>query len=113
MTGANSNEYVHRALGDEVKAIGGHYVLTKELRLPLGEREILCLLGHGLVDSSCCGVGGVCFAVVPGFVSRWKYKRDGDGLAVTEVEPIRQEDLRRNASRLVRSKSNVHQVNFW
>ena len=59
-------EYIHHELNCEVTAIGGHYVLTKEVRLPFQGQEVLYVVGYAVVDNSCCGVGGMAYAVYRG-----------------------------------------------
>ena len=83
-------EYTHDYVNREVSAIGGHYMFTKEVKLHFNERDILYLVGHGVVDNSCCGFGGFAYALVCGFVVSWKNKKNYDGVPVSEVEPILQ-----------------------
>ena len=45
---AESHEYIHHDLNREVTAIGGHYVLTKEVRLPFEGREALYVVGYAI-----------------------------------------------------------------
>ena len=108
----NENEFVHQELNREITAIGGHYVLTKEVRLPFRGREVLYLVGCAVVDTSCCGAGGCAYALVPGFILEWKRQTDGDGLAVSQVEPIRDEATQREIGRLIEEAEPVHQVIF-
>ncbi len=109
---AESREYAHQELNREVTAIGGHYVLTKEVRLPFDGREVLYLVGYAVVDNSCCGVGGMAYAVVPGFILDWKSKTSDDGLAVSLVEPIDDPAVQADIRRLIRGKEVVHQIRF-
>ena len=51
-------DFTHPELGQEVTAIGGHYVFGKEIRWPFSNREILYFVGYAVLDSTCCGVGG-------------------------------------------------------
>ncbi|MGD9145270.1 MAG: hypothetical protein PVI80_06910 [Anaerolineae bacterium] len=104
--------YVHLELNQEVTAIGGHYVLIKEVRLPFGGREILYLVGHTAFDTACCGVGGCAYALVPGFVLNWKGQTNTDGLAVSRVEAIQDKDEQEQVQRLVEKREPVHQVRF-
>jgi hypothetical protein len=104
--------YVHQELNQEITAIGGHYALTKEVRLPFRGREVLYLVGCAVVDTSCCGAGGCAYALVPGFILEWKSQTDGDGLAVSRVEPIRDEAIQREIGRLIEKAEPVHQVTF-
>ena len=105
-------EYVHQPLNQEVTAVGGHYALVKEARLPFRGREVLYLIGHALFDTACCGVGGCAYALVPGFLVRWKGKRNKDGLAVSQVESIRDEAIQAEIQRLIEQQEIVHQIRF-
>ena len=105
------HEYIHHELNREVTAIGGHYVLTKEVRLPFEEREILYIVGHAVVDNSCCGVGGMAFALVPGFVLDWK-STTNKGLATSLVEPVDDQVTQREIRQLIERKEVVYQVRF-
>jgi hypothetical protein len=109
---AESHEYIHHELNREVTAIGGHYVLTKEVRLPFAGREALYLVGYAVVDNSCCGVGGMAYAHVPGFIVAWKSRASDDGLAVSLVEPIDDPTARAEIRRLIQGKEIVHQIRF-
>ena len=107
-----SHTYIHHELNREVTAIGGHYVLTKEVRLPFEGREILYIVGYAVVDNSCCGVGGMAFALVPGFILDWKGKTSNDGCAISLVEPIHDEAAQREIRQLIERREVVHQVSF-
>ena len=106
-------EYLHQPLGQEVEAIAGRYVLAKELRLPFSGREVLCLIGHAAFDTACCGAGGCGYAVVPGFIRKWKIRRAGAQEEITEVEPVADETARREIEATLKKQEGVHQVNFW
>ena len=99
-------------MNQEVTAIGGHYLLLKEVRLPFEGRVVLYLVGHAAFDTTCCGVGGCAYALVPGFVLDWKGEKNEDGLAVSQVESIRDKDAQRKLQRLIQKQEMVHQVRF-
>lgn len=105
-------EYVHQELNQEVTAVAGHYVLVKEARMSFGGREILYLVGHAAFDTTCCGVGGCAYALVPGFVLDWRSQINTDGLAVSRVEAIHDRDIQEQVQRLIEKKEMVHQVRF-
>jgi len=105
-------EYVHEALNQEIAAVGGHYVPVKEARLPFRGREVLYLVGYAAFDNTCCGAGGFAYALVPGFVTSWKSRQKKDGLAVSEVEPIRDEAAQRELRRSIEQQETIHQVQF-
>jgi Cys-tRNA synthase (O-phospho-L-seryl-tRNA:Cys-tRNA synthase) len=44
------------------------------------------------------------FITVPGFVKKWKYKVNEDGLFVSEVERVEDEEERKRITRLLRSR---------
>ncbi|MBI5118649.1 hypothetical protein HZA56_19440 [Candidatus Poribacteria bacterium] len=104
--------YTHIQLNEEVQAIGGHYSLEKEVRLPYNGREVLYIVGTGIIDSSCCGMGGCHYAVVPGYILKWKSGVNPDKLPVTEVEPIRDEKSRREITELIKKTELVQVVDF-
>lgn len=84
----------------------------KEVRLPFRGREILYLVGHAAFDTTCCGVGGCAYVLVPGFVLEWRGKRNEDALPVSQVEPIYDEAVQEEVRRLIEKRETVHQVRF-
>jgi len=105
-------EYIHQRLNQEITAIGGYYVLMKEARLPLQGREVLYVVGYAVIDTSCCGIGGCAYALVPGFILDWRCKKNEDGLAVSQVEPIHDEAIQKEVRRLIEKKETVQQASF-
>ena len=105
-------DFTHPILGQEITAIGGHYVFNKEGRLAVDSREVVYLVGYAVVDTSCCGVGGCAYALVPGIVKEWKYKSDDDGLSVSQVEPILDTTAQQQIRRLIQKREMVQQVTF-
>jgi hypothetical protein len=107
-----TGEVIHQPLNQEVTAIGGHYLLVKEVRLPFQGREVLYLVGHAAFETTCCGTGGCAYALVPGFILAWKTRTNGDGLAVSLVEPVDDEAVQEEIRRLILKGEMVQQVNF-
>ena len=105
-------EYVHPGLDQQITAIGGHYVLVKEVRLPFHGREILYLVGHAAFDTTCCGPGGCAYALVPGFVASWHSSQTEDGLAVSQIEPVDDAGTQNKIRRLIERSETVQQVMF-
>jgi len=103
---------MHQLLNQQVTAIGGHYVLVKEARLPFQGQEVLYLVGHAAFDTTCCGVGGCAYALVPGFILQWKVKADDEGLAVSLIEPVRDKAAQKEIQRLLIKRETVQQVRF-
>jgi hypothetical protein len=105
-------EYVHQELNQEVTAIGGHYLLVKEMRLPFGGRDVLYVVGHAAFDTSCCGAGGCAYALVPGYILQWKGRQTEEGLAVSRIEPIDEPDIQGELGRAIRQREMVREVRF-
>ena len=105
-------DYIHPVLNEEIRTISGHYILSRENRLPFNDRQVLYFIGCAVVDSSCCGTGGCAYALVPGYIRQWKYKLNAGNLAVTQVELIRDKDDRHALGLLIKEKEGVQQVNF-
>ena len=80
--------------------------------LEMDGQEVLYVVGNAIVDSSCCGVGGCRYALVPGYVREFKTRQDKHGLWVSEVEPIVDKATRQEISRVLKEKEMVQQVQF-
>ncbi len=108
----DSREYVHQSLNEIITAIGGYYILTKEVRQPFQEHELLYLCGYAVYDTTCCGDGGCNYAIVVGFVREWKVKRNSQGLDISLIEPICDLTLQGEIRQLVQKSEIISQVNF-
>lgn len=106
-------QYTHLPLGQEINSISGYYVTETEKRVSFGVREVLVATGHMRIDNSCCGVTGCGFAVVPGYILRWKESTNDNGEPVSEVEPVRDAEQRDTLRNLILKAEMVQQVNFW
>ncbi len=104
--------YTHPRLGEEVEAISGYYVPEREERMEIGDREVLYVVGYAVVDSSCCGMGGCGYAMVAGYVVRWRHATDADGFTISEVEPVGNEVEINEIKKVIFERENVNQVNF-
>ena len=105
-------EYIHQELKQEITAIGGEYILDKEVHLPFQEHELLYFLGRAVFDSTCCGISGCAYALVPGFILEWQSKKNGLGLPVSLVEPIHSQTQKSEIRRMILDEELVHQVQF-
>ena len=105
-------DFIHPNLGQEITAIGGHYVFNKEQRLSVDGRDVLYLVGYAVVDTSCCGMGGCAYALVPGVIEDWKYQKNNDGVFISLIEPIRDADKQQEIRRLIQKREMVQQVTF-
>lgn len=103
--------YVHKELGSEIRSISGYFSFLEEGRLRFRDRELLYAVGVGVVDNSCCGAGGCLFVDVPGYVVSWKSGVDGEGKAISMVDPVAEGD-REDIRKLLQSRYPHSQVNF-
>jgi len=108
----NVQDFSHPTLDEEITAIGGHYVFVKEKQVPYQNRQLLYYVGYAVVDTSCCGVGGCAYALVPGFVTSWKHKKNDDGCEISQVESIRDPDLQHKIRGMIQKEEGVQQVTF-
>jgi hypothetical protein len=106
-------EYIHEKMNKEIETISGYYMFYKEVRLPLNNREILYVVGSAVIDTSCCGVGGCGYALVPGYIISWESRIDNQGRYVSEVEPIRDQSTQQEVIQLIQDTEIVNQVQFW
>jgi hypothetical protein len=111
-TNTDTQEFVHPKLGQEVTAIGGHYVFGKEICLPYEGREILYFVGYAVLDSTCCGVGGTAYVLVAGYIRQWKYKKNHNDFPVSQVVPIQARIAQKQIRNLIQKKEMVYQVTF-
>jgi len=105
-------EYTHE-LNVEVRSISGGYNLDEEGKIAVLGREVIYAIGNAVVDSACCGAYGCRFALVPGYVVSWKFKKNADGLSVSMVEPITDHIAKQEIEDTLRIGKTVQQVVFW
>ena len=106
-------EYVHQELEKEVTALAGYYTPLEEFKVEYEGREVLCVTGVSVVESSCCGSGGCSYAIVPGYVLSWKSGKNDAGLPVTVVEPITDKTARQEIAAILKEKKALGNVEFW
>jgi hypothetical protein len=104
-------EYTHE-LNKEIRSISGGYELDMEGKFEIDGKVVLYVVGNAIVDSSCCGVGGCRYALVPGYVRGFKTRQDEQGLWISEVEPIVDTKIRQKITRVLKEKEIVQQVQF-
>ena len=107
-------KHVHIEPGRENRSIGGHYEVEKEFRLPLGEREALCIIGYACWDNTCCADGDCRYAFVPGYIVNYRNGTDDQGRPVSEVVRVTDKSEQKKIKELIRQKGeNVQLVDFW
>lgn len=84
--------YVHKDIGKEIITISGYFTYLEEYRLCFRGRNVLCVIGVGVVDNSCCGVGGCSFIEVPGYIASWKSDVDPAGYFISIIDLIEMDE---------------------
>ena len=108
-----TREYTHTELGREVESISGQYVADREILLYVGDREVLCVLGTAIWDKACCGPGGCQYALVPGYVVKYKARTNTEGEPISLVETIDSKEEQKGIKQDIEALEYVQQVNFW
>ena len=108
----DTHDHTHLELNREITAIGGHYTIRKEVRLAFDGREVLYLVADALFDTTCCGSGGVTYAMVQGFIDQWHYRTDTNGNTVSAVHPVTSAADQSKIRKIIQQRESVAQVNF-
>jgi hypothetical protein len=105
-------KYTHEEFHEEIKTISGGYSYLKEELLPYKGKNVLCVVGEGHVDNSCCGVGGCIFIDIPGYVLSLRDGKNDSGQATSEVEPISDPEEKKEIERLLDRIYPLAQIRF-
>jgi hypothetical protein len=105
-------QYIHEELEKDVQSISGSYIIEAEERLQHGGKNVLCIIGSAVMDTTCCGVGGCRFINIPGYVVSWKERNNDSGLPVSEVNPITDENEQKKIKKILDLKYPHSQINF-
>lgn len=110
--GGQMQSYTHKDIGQEIKAISGYFTYLEEKQLVFRGRDVLYALGVGIVDNSCCGVGGCLFIEVPGYIVSWKSGVNQEGHWISRVDPIAGEEERNGIRKALQEFYPQAQVSF-
>jgi hypothetical protein len=105
-------DYKHIPLSSDIEFISGRYTPLEEKIIDFKDRKVLYVIGNAILDNSCCGIGGCRYAIVPGFIIDFKYKKDA-GLSVSKVEPIHDLKERQEIKTMINGRELVTQIDFW
>ncbi len=87
-------KYTHTPLNEDIRFLAGTYALDREERISVNGREVFYLGGQTSAISTCCGgAGPFSFIKVVGFVNKWHCGSDEKGTPISEIEPVRGEEL--------------------
>jgi len=104
--------FIHEPLNTPVQAIGGQYMFIKEGRMIYKSNEILYLIGCALFDNTCCGTGGVGYAIIPGYIVKWKNGINEQGKHISIISPVTSLDEQKEIHKIIMQKEKVFQVQF-
>lgn len=104
--------YIHKEIGMEIKTISGYLTYLEEKWLNYSGRDVLLAVGVGIVDNSCCGVGGCGFIEVAGYIVSWQKCADEKGRLISKVSPITSEKEKKEITRLLEKLYPHIQINF-
>ena len=110
---AKNIEYTHLKLNEDSYCPAGYYTPEKEVKLKYNNREVLYVVGHAVMESSCCGIGDWIYALVPGYIVDWQTGKNEAGLPVSEVEPVSDRATRGDVRRIISEAESVSQIEFW
>jgi hypothetical protein len=108
-----TRDYTHQLLDKQYGGISGYYTPRKEVRLNYQSRQVLYIVGHAVVESSCCGSGNWDYVLVPGFVVDWNYRRSQSGLMTSSVQPIAQVQDVKELTSIIQASENTDCITFW
>lgn len=103
--------YTHE-IAQEFRSIGGRYELDKEGVIDWNGSAVLYAVGNAAVESSCCGTWGCRYALVAGYVIRFKFGCDEEGNPLSEVVSIEDQSVRDSITELMKKQESVSQVIF-
>ena len=106
------SEYAHVALNKEIASLAGHYTLQKEVRLRYKNREVLYILGHAAIESSCCGISNYEYVIVPGYIISWRNEKNDYGVLTSEVERISDGATKKELNRIISKRENTANIEF-
>jgi len=106
-------EYIHMPVGEEIRSIAGYYKVLEEGVVEYKGREVLYLVKMAVVETSCCGEGGLGFISVPGYLVSYRSGKDSRGAWVSQVERFTDEDEKREVAEMLKERyPHFHQVDF-
>ena len=109
-------EYTHLPLGKDVPAFAGYYIPEKEVRIPFHGREILYVIGQVVVETACqeitCTPGSSYYAMVPGYILRWQYRKNEEGLPLSEIGTVTDLKTKKEIEQVIQEHEAVTRVEF-
>lgn len=107
------SSYTHLELNKDVPTPSGYYSPRKEVRLNYNGREVLYTVNEAVIESSCCGANDYCSITIPGYVVGWKAGKNSQGLPVSLIEPVTNENDRDAIRKIIKNNENIILTEFW
>ena len=110
-----TSQYIHLPLGEPVEFLSASYWISQEDKIPYKNKEVLGIIRE-TSPISCCDGGcspGIRSVLIPGFIKKFKYIRGKDGLFVSEVEPVEDENVMEEIRKIVLEKYPSSQIEFF
>jgi len=110
------NQYTHLPIGEPVEFLSASYWVVEEDKILYKGEEVLIIVRETSSIISCCGGGcspGFTSVLIPGFIKKFKYTKGADGLSISDVEPIEDEETMEAIKKIVLGKYPSSQVEFF
>jgi hypothetical protein len=106
-------KYTHLELNKDVPTPSGYYSPQKEVKLKHNGREVFYTVSEAVIESSCCGANEYGSVQVPGFILGWRVEKNDQGLPVSLIEPVTDENTRDAIRKIIRNNENIILTEFW
>ncbi len=108
-------DYAHLPLNEEIEYSTGSIWKSEEETMTYGEEEVLYFVGNTSAMGGCCAgyYPPHKYIMIPGYLKNWQCKTNDQGLPVSEIEPIRDDTIRKELLLLFRDKFKIDEVVIW
>lgn len=96
--------YTHYPLNEEIRGIGGYYMVLEEGVLDFEEKKVLYALKGAHLDTSCCNVRGAAVVSVAGYLTSWKSSKNDEDVPVSEVKHVNNTGERKRIKAALKQK---------
>ena len=107
-----TNAYTHLPLNVPMETGAASYWIASEDRVSFKGREVLCIVRDTDCIASCCGASqGFRSIGVLGYIAEWR-SETRNGLPVSRLEPLTDNEERKELTRALQQKYRTGQVEF-
>ena len=105
--------YIHHKIGERVDAISGYFQILEEGKMQHNNREFLYIVEFAHAETTCCGCGSAYVIKVPCYIVSYKSNKDIDGLSISEIEPVTDENSQKEIRQILKQKfPSFAQIDF-